>query len=66
MTVKLKTEVRINDSEGASDIDLDLTFEQSVKLLAYLVRGDTVHLNLVTPPPPNGRSVLDDPKAYAE
>jgi hypothetical protein len=67
---KLKAEVRINDESGAGDIDLLLTAEQAVRLLDYVVTGDTVAINLLTRSQINGYDVLtkaaEDPKAYAQ
>ena len=63
---KLKADVQINAREA--DIDLDLTPEQSVKLLEALYVGSVVHINLVTPVvgyASNGKLVLDQPEAYA-
>ena len=62
---KLKVEVRVNDDEGAGDIELELSPEQSVKLLEYVMEGSTIHINLTTPSTTRTVRAIDNPQAYA-
>jgi hypothetical protein len=63
MASKLKTEVQIDSLEfGPTGIQLDLTPEQSVKLLRAVLTGEAIRINLRTPREGQHR---DTPELYA-
>lgn len=64
---RFKAVVGINEAPGVGDIDLELTPDQAVTLLEYVVTGATAHINLKTPQKINGVATFtENPAAYAE